>query len=196
MDGDGLGGERLGAARAALFGCHDADPAGDARAYHEAVERWVVALDAEASAVVRLAAMSQHIERWTIPRAEYPMGRVGYRRWRSALSQLHARRAGEVLAAAGFDESVTARVGALLTKQRLRSDPEAGLLQDAVCLTFLERTLDGFAAGRDPAQLASILAKTWAKMTPRGQAAARALAPSLSQEAQTVLSEALAGVPD
>ena len=44
---------------------------------------------------VRLAARCQHIRRWTIPRADYPAGREGYRRWRTDLARFRAKRGPE-----------------------------------------------------------------------------------------------------
>ena len=147
-------------------------------------------LDPDAPVVVRLAALGQHLERWTVPRSEYPEGRTGYRTWRSGLSRMHAARSGEILREVGYDDATAQRVGELLTKKRLKSDAEVGLLEDAICLTFLELQLADFADGRDPDQVVQILQKTWDKMTPRGHAAAQALAPQLAQPAQRLLARA------
>lgn len=191
---------RFAAAQLAFDTAHRADPAGQALAYHAVLARWVGQLSAEASPEapseasleVRLAAMAQHIERWTIPRTRHPLGRDGYRRWRSELSQMHARRSTEILTDAGYDSGVTKRVAGLITKQRFRTDADAGLLQDAVCLCFLELGLQEFAADRSRDQVVAILAKTWGKMTARGQTAARTLAATLCPAAQSLISDALA----
>jgi len=179
-------------AQQAFAACDAGDPSGETSAYHAAVGRWVLALEPQAALVVQLAALGQHIERWTVPRSDYPLGRVGYRQWRSTLSQLHGRRCAEILRGVGYDEATAQRVAELVTKKRLRSDPEAGLLQDAVCLTFVERQLASFAEGRDPAQVSTILAKTWGKMTVRGQDAARDLAGVLPESVQALFAAALA----
>ena len=182
---------RLQRARAAFFARHDTDPDGQARRYHETLAGWVERLDADAPSVVRLAALGQHLERWTVPRSEYPEGRTGYRTWRSRLSRMHAERSSEILRDVGYDDATAERVGELLTKKRLKSDPEVALLEDAICLTFLELQLDDFARGRDPDQVVAILTKTWDKMTPRGHAAAQALGPRLPEPAQRLLARAL-----
>src|SRR5690606_7830812 len=78
----------------------------------------------DASEVLRLAVRAQHVERWTIPRSEYPEGREGYKRWRSRLMQYHAEVAGEVLRAVGYGEEIVERVGKLIRKQGLKRDPE------------------------------------------------------------------------
>ena len=44
-----------------------------------------------------LAARCQHIQRWKIPRADYPMTRVGYQQWRVRLRDFHADLARTIL---------------------------------------------------------------------------------------------------
>src|SRR5262245_40360129 len=56
----------------------------------------------DASEALRIAVHGQHIERWTSPRKSFPDGRVGYLRWRKDLQEFHARRVGEIMAAAGY----------------------------------------------------------------------------------------------
>src|SRR6266566_3064525 len=117
-----------------------------------------------ASEHLRIAARGQHIERWTSPRANYPAGRVGYLKWRKDLQGFHARRIGEMMVAAGYDAGDVERVGALIRKERLKSDTEAQMIEDIACVVFLEH------------KLAGILAKTWNKMSPLGRDEARKLA--------------------
>ena len=126
----------------------------------------------DASETLRLAARCQHIRRWTVPRGAYPAGRAGYLRWRTRLARLHAETAAGILRDVGYDDSVVARVQALLRKQRLAADPEAQTLEDVVCLVFLRHYLPAFAARHDDGKLAGILGKTWRKMSERGRAAA------------------------
>ena len=126
----------------------------------------------DAPEVVRLAARCQHIRRWTIPRADYPDGRDGYRRWRTDLAGYHAKTAGAILRDVGYGDDTVARVGALLRKERLKADPEVQLLEDVACLVFLQHYLPAFAPRQDEAKLDGILRKTWGKMSARGQAAA------------------------
>jgi hypothetical protein len=124
----------------------------------------------DASEQLRIAVRGQHIERWTSPRNGYPAGRAGYLKWRNDLKEFHARRLGEIMAAAGYGPHDAARVGALVRKERLRSDPEAQLLEDVVCVVFLEHYLGDFMAKTDEAKLARILAQTWDKMSAQGHA--------------------------
>jgi Domain of unknown function (DUF4202) len=129
-----------------------------------------------ASELLRIAVRGQHIERWTSPRKAYPEGRVGYLRWRKDLQDFHARRVGEIMTSAGYGADAVARVGALIRKERLKSDHEAQLLEDVACLVFLAHYLGEFMSKTDSGKLAGILAKTWSKMSPFGREEARKLA--------------------
>jgi len=122
----------------------------------------------DASAHLQIAARGQHIDRWTSPRKSYPDGRIGYLKWRKDLKDFHAGRLGEIMAAAGYGTDDITRVGSLVRKERLKLDAEAQMLEDIVCVLFLEHYIDGFMAKTDREKLADILAKTWAKMSPLG----------------------------
>ena len=124
----------------------------------------------------RIAARGQHIERWTSPRKSYPQGRVGYLRWRKDLQNFHAKRVGDIMAAAGYDVGDIDRVGAILRKERLKSDAEVQTIEDVACIVFLEHYLGDFMGKTDQDKLAGILAKTWSKMSPLGHAQALKLA--------------------
>ena len=125
---------------------------------------------ANASELLRIAVRGQHIERWTSPRTGYPVGRAGYLKWRNDLKEFHARRLDEIMTAAGYGPQDAARVGALVRKERLRSDPEAQTLEDTACIVFLAHYLADFIGKTDEAKLARILAQTWNKMSAQGRA--------------------------
>jgi Domain of unknown function (DUF4202) len=127
------------------------------------------------SELLRIAVRGQHIERWMSPRTGYPPGRAGYLKWRNDLKEFHARRLAEIMAAAGYDPHDTARVGALVRKERLRSDLEAQMLEDVACIVFLTHYLKDFMGKTDDAKLARILAQTWNKMSVEGRAHAEKL---------------------
>jgi hypothetical protein len=129
----------------------------------------------DASEHLRIAARGQHVERWTSPRKSYPEGRVGYLNWRNHLKEFHAGRVAEFMAANGYHSEDIARVGSLIRKERMKSEPEAQLLEDVVCVVFLEYYLGDFSAKTDAEKLVGILAKTWRKMSPLGHAHARKL---------------------
>ena len=130
--------------------------------------------------VVQLAARCQHIERWKIPRTDYPMDRIGYLQWRKRLNKFHGEVAGRLLHDAGYDPATIARVARLLMKEGLKSDAEAQTLEDVVDLVFFEHYLADFVAkhdGYDAEKFRDILAKTAKKMSPRGRQAAATVIP-------------------
>lgn len=129
----------------------------------------------DASEALELAARCQHIERWKIPRIEYPMTRAGYQQWRTRLRDFHADRARAILRDAGYDDATIGRVRALIRKEGLKTDAEAQALEDIVALVFLESYLGDFVAkhaGYDDAKFVDILRKTARKMSAQGRAAA------------------------
>ena len=168
----------------------DGAPVPGCVAYGRRMTRWVEELRPDASEALRLAARAQHIRRWEIARAEYPEGRDGYIRWRTHLKRHHAKVAGAILAEAGYDEATITRVQELLRKRGLKTDPETQTLEDAACLVFLESGLDDFARRHEPDKVVRILRKTWGKMSPEGQRAARRL--DLPEAAGDLVAEALA----
>lgn len=170
---------------------HASDPTGAAPRYHAALARWVDELEPQASVALRLAARCQHLGRHALPRSAYPEGPLGYKRWRAAAALEHERRAREILLAAGYDEATAGRVGELLIKKGLRSDTEVQTFEDAICLTFLEVDFPAFAKKHDDDKIVSIIRKTWAKMTPKGHAAALALADSLPADLAALIGRAL-----
>jgi hypothetical protein len=144
----------------------------------------------DAPEAVRLAARCQHIRRWTIPRTDYPAGREGYRRWRTDLARFHADTAAAILRDVGYGDEVVARVGSLLRKERLKADPEVQLLEDVICLVFVEHYLVGFAPKHDEETLVGVLRKTWRKMSEDGRRAALAL--DLPENVRSVVERAVA----
>ncbi len=130
---------------------------------------------------LRLAARCQHIRRWTIPRSDFPVGRTGYRRWRTTLAGHHAQTAATILRDVGYDDATIDRVETLLRKKNLKSDHDVQTLEDVVCLVFLQHYLAGFASEHEEKKVVDILRKTWRKMSGRGHAAAAGieLAPQL-----------------
>src|SRR5437868_6820683 len=101
--------------------------------YAQWLTDWVLKLSADASEELRLAARSQHLCRWTVPRDSYPMTRIGYLQWREGLKKFHAEKAGEILRAVGYPDDVIARVQSLNLKKNFPRDLEGRVLEDALC---------------------------------------------------------------
>lgn len=129
----------------------------------------------EASEHLKIACRAQHLERWKLPRSDYPMTRAGYHAWRNEQKRRHGERVSELMAQAGYDEDDRARVASLVRKEGLKRDAETQTLEDVVCLVFLQYYAVDFAAGRETGQIIDIIRKTWRKMSADGQQAALAL---------------------
>lgn len=140
--------------------------------YAERLTNWVLRLCPDASEVLRLAARSQHLCRWSSPRENYPATRPGYLKWRAELKKFHAEKSGEILRATGYDEETIRRVQDLNLKKNFPTDPECRVLEDALCLVFLEFQFAALAARSDEDKMINALKKSWAKMSEAGRAAA------------------------
>ncbi len=158
--------------------------------YAQQMSQWLDRLVPNACETLKLAARSQHITRWEIPRSDYPMDRIGYLKWRKDLQHFHARVVGEILAKTGYDEATIARVKSLLRKESLKHDPETQQLEDVICLVFLENYFAEFSKQHDEEKIVDIVRKTWKKMSPAGHEAALAL--ELPPEARGLVEKALA----
>jgi hypothetical protein len=145
------------------------------RVYAEWLTAWVLKLRPDASEELLLAARCQHLCRWQIPRDRYPMTRAGYLQWREGLKKFHAQKAGEILREAGYDAQTLVRVQELNLKKNFPNDPECRVLEDALCLVFLERQLKELADKTAEAKVINALQKSWKKMTPTAQTFARQL---------------------
>ena len=125
-----------------------------------------------ASEALQLAARCQHLCRWEIPRTTFPLGRKGYNQWRSTLRTFHAEKAATSMQQVGYDQSMIDRVQFLVLKKQLKRDKETQILEDVICLVFLEFYFPAFAANHPEDKVIDILQKTWRKMSEAGQAAA------------------------
>lgn len=145
------------------------------RLYAQRLSDWVLRLQPHASEALRLAARCQHLCRWEIPRQSYPMTRAGYLQWRATLKNFHAQKAGDILRELGYSEEMVRRVQDLNLKKDFPKDPEARVLEDALCLVFLQYQLAELAAKTAEDKTINALQKSWQKMTPAARAEALAL---------------------
>jgi len=53
-------------------------------AYSLHMTRWLFAIEEAPSERMQIACRAQHIERWSLPRSDYPEGRKAYYEWRQA----------------------------------------------------------------------------------------------------------------
>lgn len=158
--------------------------------YAQRLTDWVLRLRPDASETARLAARCQHLCRWEIPRGDYPMIRAGYLKWRSDLKRFHAQRAGEILREVGYDDETIRRVQDLNLKKNFPADPESRLLEDALCLVFLEFQCAGLAAKTTDEKMVNALKKSWEKMTEAARAEALKL--NYGEREKALIQKALA----
>ena len=138
--------------------------------YGERMTDEQVRLFPEASDVLRIACRGQHIERWKLPRHDYPMDRAGYLQWRQEQARRHANRVGSIMEEAGYHDDEIDHARKLLTKQGIKRDPEVQALEDVICFTFIRWYLGDFMAEQPDEKMPRIIEKTAAKMSPEGRA--------------------------
>ena len=129
---------------------------------------WVLKLDPNASEELLLASRSQHIGRWKVARAQYPEGRVGYLDWRRDLAKFHADKSSAILQEIGYNQIQIDRVRHLILKKKIKVDPEVQLLENALCLVFLEFQYEDFFPKHEPEKIVNILRKSLLKMDKTG----------------------------
>lgn len=171
-------------ARELIDAAHSADPTQGTDGqpaelvYAGRVEGWVVKLVPDASPLLRLAARCQHLERWSVPRASFPEGKVGYLSWRRSLYAKQAARGKELLLIAGVSTTEAEEAATWISKTGLKTNPGTQALEDAAVLVFLENEISAFAAQHAEyprEKFVDILRKTWRKLSPHAQEAARTL---------------------
>ncbi|MDO6758977.1 DUF4202 domain-containing protein [Tamlana sp. 2_MG-2023] len=140
--------------------------------YSQRMTRKLLQFYPDASKALQIAARAQHICRWKIARDEYPMDRVGYLKWRETLKKMHAEITAEILEQVGFDQQFIDRVSLLVNKKLIKKNEETQILEDTICLVFLDYYFDEFAAKHDDEKIIDILKKTWVKMSENGHEAA------------------------
>lgn len=158
--------------------------------YGQRMTACLAIFEPNASEALQLAARCQHICRWEIPRNSYPMDKKGYHAWRNYLKKYHAEKAGSILENVGYEVDTIKTVQKLLQKRQLKQNADTQILEDVICLVFLEYYLENFATHYTEEKLIDILQKTWRKMSENGHKAALQL--SLSKEMSTLIGKALA----
>lgn len=124
----------------------------------------------DASEHLQIATRGQHIERWLLPRSDYPQGRIGYLDWRKEQGRRHAERIAGIMREAGYTEDDAARVASMLRKEHLKRDPEVQALEDIACFVFLKWYFAPFAETRTEDALQKIVARTARKMSAEARA--------------------------
>ncbi|HEY9006340.1 DUF4202 domain-containing protein [Ohtaekwangia sp.] len=135
--------------------------------YGQRMTEWLNKFAPHAPEYMQLAARCQHIGRWEIPRNSYPMDKKGYLQWRNAEKFHQAKIAEQILLSCRYDSETIEKVKFLLLKKELQTHADTQLLEDVICLVFIQYYLDDFAAQHDDAKVVDILKKTLKKMSAR-----------------------------
>lgn len=162
--------DRLARALALIDAANSADPKGEALVYGQRMSEELARLFPAASEILQVAARGQHVERWLLPRSDYPEGKTGYLEWRREQGRRHAERVADMMAEAGFPTADCERVKVLLRKEGIKRDPDVQALEDVICFVFLKWYFSPFAAERDAEQTLDIVRKTARKMSEEGRA--------------------------
>ncbi len=157
--------------------------------YGQRMSQHLAAFYPQASELLQIACRAQHICRWKIPRSDYPMDKTGYKKWRTELARFHGDYTAELMRTGGYSQEDIERVKDLLLKRRLKHDQEVQVLEDVVCLVFIEFYLAEFARKHQEDKLIDIIRKTWSKMSSEGQEAALKL--PLGEEMLALVTKAL-----
>ena len=169
--------DRLSRAFAAIDAANAADPTVEndqpaALLYGLRMSAEIPNLFPDASDILQIAARGQHIERWLLPRTDYPEGLPGYLDWRREQARRHAARVGQIMLDVGYPQADADRVGVLLRKEGIKRDADVQALEDVICFAFLRYYFADFAADKDPDHLLKIVEKTARKMSASGRAKA------------------------
>lgn len=123
----------------------------------------------DAPETLQIAARGQHIERWTLKRADYPEGRTGYLHWRRDLARHHAERVGEIMRTAGYSDADAEAAGKMIRKEGIKRDDDVQKLEDVICFVFLKWYFAPFSESQEPDKLLRIVEKTARKMSKDGR---------------------------
>jgi hypothetical protein len=133
------------------------------------LHEWVRKLEPNAGEPLLLASRCQHIGRWQSAREDYPQGKAGYLKWRTDLKDFHAKKAEAILSNLGYEKEVIEAVKNIVYKKDLKNNHDVQVMEDALCLVFLQYQYADFISKHDDDKIIRILQKSWAKMSLPGK---------------------------
>lgn len=165
---------RLSAALAAIDAANAPGPDQADLIYGQRMSAELALLHPQAAEPLQIACRGQHIERWMLPRADFPEGRAGYLAWRREQGRRHADRVCQIMAECGYDSESCDAAGRMLRKEAIKRDPQVQALEDVACMSFLRWYAGDFLGPRDEKSVERIVNLTARKMSAEGRAAALA----------------------
>lgn len=157
--------------------------------YAQRMSRWLEQLQDAPNELLSIAVRAQHLQRWQLPRSDYPEGRIGYLTWRRDQSAQAGDTTAALMEEAGYSQEEAKRVASIIRKQGLGRDSDVQALEDCACLVFLENYFADFSRKVEHDHMVRIVQKTWGKMSP--QAHALALTLPMNDACTTLVKEAL-----
>ena len=158
--------------------------------YSKRMSQKLLQFKGDASEELQIAARAQHICRWKIARNEFPMDRVGYLKWRETLKRMHTEITSEILKEVGYPDDFIKRVSFLINKKMIKKDEESQVIEDVICLVFLDYYFEAFSEKHEEEKIITILQKTWKKMSNEGHKFALNL--NFSEKSLTLIKKAIA----
>lgn len=157
--------------------------------YSKRMSQKLLQFKCDASEALQIASRAQHICRWKMARNEFPMDRVGYLKWRETLKQMHAKITSDILKKVGYSDDFIKRVSFLIHKKMIKKDEESQVIQDVICLVFLEYYFEDFSNKHEDEKVINIIQKTWKKMSNEGHKFALKL--NFSEKSLTLIQQAI-----
>ena len=121
------------------------------------------------------------------------MTRSGYLRWRVNSRSSTPKPPPQFSARPVYGDEIIEKVRDLNLKKNFPRDPESRVLEDALCLVFLEFQFAALACKMEEDKIIRTVQKTWQKMSAAAQA--RALALPLGPKERALVQRALPPVP-
>ncbi len=127
----------------------------------------------DASEPLQIACRGQHIERWKLPRKDYPDDRKGYLEWRVEQGRRHAARVAGIMRDVGYPDAQADHAEKMLRKEGIKRDDEVQALEDVAVFTFMRHYMAPFSETQTEEEMDRIVRLTARKMS--AMARARAL---------------------
>lgn len=127
----------------------------------------------DASEPLQIACRGQHIERWKLPRKDYPEDRKGYLEWRVEQGRRHAARVAAIMREVGYPDAQADHAEKMLRKEGIKRDGEVQALEDVAVFTFMRHYMAPFSETQTEEEMDRIVRLTARKMS--AMARARAL---------------------
>ncbi len=150
---------------------------------------WMSRLTADPSEDLLIAAWGHVVGRWKIARDQYPQGTHGYHQYRYAQTKLSCDQVERVLREKRFPDDRVKKIRSIMMNRDASPYPEGQMLEDALCLAFLELKFEGYISEWGEEKYSQILKNTWSKMS--GAARELALKIDYSPEGLQLLKKAL-----